>query len=371
MTKRVLIAVGGTGGHVYPAIALAKKLKEKNPELYIMFAGGGLHESRFFDRKSYPYHEIACGYFPLKHPITCLKSLGKVASGVWQSDRVIKEFNPDIVVGFGSYHSLPILLAAKMHRIPIVLHEGNVIPGKVNRLLSKYAVATGIQFPNAEEYLKGKAFVVDMPLREGLCSNTIVKDVCYDYFKLSPSRKTLLIFGGSQGAFTVNTLMKEAMASSESDFSKIQILHFTGDEEEAKKIAKHYEKLSVSATVKGFENDMGKAWEIADLVVGRAGANTIAEAIEFGVPCILIPYPYATDDHQTKNAQFMVNTIKGAIMFQEAELTPIVLSEELFRLLEHSPQTLDSMIESIKHYKISSQLQDMCTLVTKFIPSEE
>ncbi|MEC7840315.1 MAG: undecaprenyldiphospho-muramoylpentapeptide beta-N-acetylglucosaminyltransferase [Chlamydiota bacterium] len=371
MTKKVLIAVGGTGGHIYPAIALAKKLKEKNPGLYIMFGGGGLNKSRFFDRRAFPYREIACGYFPLKHPMTCLKSLGKVASGVWQSDRVIKEFNPDVVVGFGSYHSLPILLAAKMRGIPIILHEGNAIPGRVNRLLSKYAVATGIQFPEAEEYLKGESFIVDMPLREGLDSHSLSRDSGIEYYQLDASRKTLLVFGGSQGAFAINSLVGDAFEEFQGKISNIQVVHLTGDLEQTKKVSKQYEKLGVSAIVKEFESRMENAWVVADLVIARAGANTIAEAVEFEVPCILIPYPYATDDHQTKNAQFMVNTIKGAIVRREADLTPRLLSEDLMSLFDHSPQNLGSMKESIKNYKVKSQQKDMCSLVIQFIPSEE
>lgn len=367
MVKRVLIAVGGTGGHIYPAIALARKLKEQNPDTYLMFAGGGLHDSRFFDRAEFPYNEVACGYFPLKKPLTFLKSLGKVASGMWQSERIIKEFKPDIVVGFGSYHSLPILLTAKMHSIPIILHEGNAIPGRVNRLLAKNALFTGIQFPEAAKHLRGKTVEIDAPLREEAHNGNESLECSYNYFSLDSDKKTLLVFGGSQGAFAINKLIVQAMENYPGDIHKLQIVHFTGSSEETTRAVESYKKLGINHSVKDFESEIGKAWSVADLVLGRAGAGTIAEAIEFEVPAILIPYPHAMDDHQTKNAEFMATQVGGAVIFDQEGLIALDLAKELYKMLQKEPIISQKMKQSIKIYKENVQHQDMCSLVAELI----
>lgn len=371
MIKRVLIAVGGTGGHVYPAIALAQKLKEKYPDIYIMFAGGGLESNNYFDRKNYPYRQVACGYFPLKNPLKCLASLGRVISGVWQSEMMLSELNPDIVVGFGSYHSLPILLAAKRRSIPIVLHEANAIPGKVNRLLSRHALATGLHFPEAAKYLKGKTVEVGMPLRSHLNKEGIKKSDALEYYGLEPNRRTIMIFGGSQGAFAINKLALEAMRLYTGGRNLLQVLHMTGDLQEAQRALDVYNSLNIRACVKDFEPHMGKAWSVADLAIGRAGAGTIAEAIEFEVPAILIPYPYASEDHQSKNADFMVEVVGGAIKLVEKEVTPKVLSREIDLFFAENGEKLRKMKEAIINHKSSARQHDMCSLVSELIPSQE
>jgi UDP-N-acetylglucosamine--N-acetylmuramyl-(pentapeptide) pyrophosphoryl-undecaprenol N-acetylglucosamine transferase len=368
MVKRVLIAVGGTGGHIYPAIALARKLKEENPDIYLMFAGGGLHDNRFFDRAEFPYDEIACGYFPLKKPLTLLKSLGKVASGIWQSERLLKEFKPDIVVGFGSYHSLPVLLTAKMRSIPIVLHEGNAIPGRVNRLLAKHALFTGIQFPEAAQHLRGKTVEIDAPLRDELHQGQEDQQKALQYFQLADDKKTILIFGGSQGAFAINRLMVQVFAQYTGDIQRVQVIHFTGSSDEAERVSECYQNIGINHYVKDFETEMGKAWSAADLVVGRAGAGTIAEALEFEVPSILIPYPHAMDDHQSKNARFMVDEVKGGVEFTESELSSQCLSDEICSLLEKEPARFQKMKVAIINYKDNVQHQDLSSLVAELIP---
>ncbi|MEM1283691.1 MAG: UDP-N-acetylglucosamine--N-acetylmuramyl-(pentapeptide) pyrophosphoryl-undecaprenol N-acetylglucosamine transferase [Chlamydiota bacterium] len=368
MVKRVLIAVGGTGGHVYPAVALARKLKEKDPDIYLTFAGGGLNDSRFFDRAEFPYEEVACGYFPLRKPITLLKSLGKVASGILQSDKIIKEFKPNIVVGFGSYHTLPVLLTAKMRSIPIVLHEGNAVPGRVNRLLAKHAVFTGIQFPGAANLLKGKTVEIDAPLREEVQRNQQQKSDSLNYFNLNSEKNTLLVFGGSQGAFAINRLMTHALSKYPGDLQTLQVIHFTGNKEECERVRKHYDDIKVEHCVKDFEREIGKAWNVADLVVGRAGAGTIAEALEFEVPAVLIPYNYAMDDHQARNGEFMANIVGGALIFNEGEIDAEKLAGEIFNLLQKEPMTSQKMKQCMKDYKDKVQQQDLSTLVAELIP---
>lgn len=369
MARRILITVGGTGGHIYPAIALAKQLKERYSDLYVAFAGGGLGKNVFFDRQAFPYHEVSCGYFPLRRPFKCLQSLGKILKGVWQSGRLIKSCKPDIIVGFGSYHSLPILLSAKLHSIPFLLHEANIVPGKVNRLLSKYALATGIHFPLTSQHINGKTVSVGMPLRKEMVKGSCERDDSYRYFNLSPQRNTVLIFGGSQGAFAINRLMAKVIEYCSCDTLNIQILHFSGDRAETESMRRIYEKHNVAACVKDSEVHMERAWTVADIVIGRAGAGTIAEQLEFEVPGILIPYPHAADDHQNENAQYMVKSIGGSLMHLENELDPIVIAKEIHTLLDGQTGYLDKMQRAMAAYKENLEKHDLCSLINTLIPS--
>ncbi len=368
MKQRVLIAAGGTGGHVYPAVALAKKIKEENPETEIFFAGCSLTESPYFDRTSFPFKEINSGKFPLKNPVTCLKSAGKVLSGIYQSRQLIKTFRPDIVVGFGSYHSLPVLIAAKMQNVPMILHEGNAYPGKVNRFFSGYAKATGIQFPQASAYLRNKTYQTTMPLRPNVSHRNISRKDALAFYGFNPTKQTVLVFGGSQGALSLNRLLEQSIAQYPGDPSLLQILHLTGHIDPQETLQKNYNAKGVLAVVKPFEEEMGYAWAVADLMIGRAGAGTIAEAIEFEVPSVFIPYPHAADDHQTKNGEYMANTVKGALLFQEESLTPKILSDTLFELLEKNPEEKEKMKKAVREYKSTVTQYNMSALVVELIP---
>lgn len=368
MVRRILITVGGTGGHIFPAIAVAQKLKEQYSDIYVAFAGGGLSENRFFDGQAFPYHDIACGYFPLKNPLKCIKSLGKMALGVRQSERVIKAFKPDLVIGFGSYHSLPMLIASKLLSVPFILHEANTIPGKVNRLLSRYALATGVHFPEASHYLKGKTVPVGMPLRKEMSKAALNRAESFKHYGLSEKKKTLLVFGGSQGAFAINKVMCDALRTYPGDFDMIQVLHFSGHPDETVAVSKAYKECGVTACVRDYEPFMQKAWSIADLVISRAGAGTIAEEVEFEVPGLLIPYPHATDDHQRKNAEHMVDVINGAEMILEKDLDPKDLAKRVYTLLEEEPQQLATMKSAIVAFKQNAEHYDLNSLIHEILP---
>lgn len=368
MVKRVLIAVGGTGGHIYPALAFAKKLKKTAPWVNLMFAGGGLRKSRYFDRGEFPYDEISCGYFSLRKPLMFFKSLGKILSGTWKSRSIIKKFKPDLIVGFGSYHSLPLLLAAKMRSVPFILHEANALPGRVNRLFAKHALFTGIQFSGAAQYLSGKTIAVEAPLRDELRRAKGNRKEAFDYFRFKEDLPVLLVFGGSQGAVAINQLIVQAATRYPNGFEKIQVIHFTGCLQEAGHVSRSYQALGAVHFVKDFEKEVGLAWAIADLFVGRAGAGTLAEAIEFEVPSILIPYPHAKDGHQEVNARFVAEEIGAAILCREAEATPQRIVNEIFSLLQKEPERLLKMKQAIKNYKENVQHQDLSSLVADCIP---
>lgn len=367
MKKKILIAVGGTGGHIFPALSLAKKLLTDHSNIHIEFAGGGLSSSRFFSHKEYSCNDISCGYLPFKKPFTCLKNIGKIIYGTFQSFFLIKKISPEIIVGFGSYHSLPLLIAAKLFRIPIVLHEANAIPGKVNKLFAKTSKAVCISFPTAAKYLKGKTYLVKMPLRDDVENKKSSKEEALQYYNLSFSKKTLLVFGGSQGAFSLNRLIIDLLKCYNGNLQKIQIIHLVGSENDVSFFQETYHQLGLSNFVKAFENNMEKAWSAADLVISRAGAGTIAEAIEFETPSIFVPFPYATDDHQSLNAAYMVDIVKGAYVFHEGKDNLHSLAQLLVELMEIMPQKLQNLKFELKKYKEKRDNQELCSLVTQFI----
>lgn len=365
MQKKLLITVGGTGGHVFPAITLAKQMIKAIPGLQILFVGGGLSRNRYFERETFSYKDIPCGTLPLRKPITAFRNIFRIGKGVLTSRQIIKEFSPQLVVGFGSYHTLPMLLAAKTLGIPIVLHEANRIPGKVNRLMSPYAKLTGVHFPDTAKHLRGHIKEIPIPLREGYRNGTISKAKARAHFNLEPDRMTILSFGGSQGAHAVNFLVADALSGISS--SKIQVLHFTGDPETTRKIRDKYADNGIPSCVKDFETRMDLAWQASDCVISRSGASTMSEELEFEVPGILIPYPFATENHQEFNADFMVENVGGAIKRIEKGLTVERLQQDIAGLLANDAKDIKTMKQAMSRYKTNVQPKNLSSIIQEML----
>lgn len=303
---KVLIATGGTGGHLFPAKQLAELLKGAE----VLFAGHKLETTPFFDRKI-PFREIVSASSVKKWPA--------LLKGAWQGLKLILSFQPDVVVGFGSFHSFPVLLAAAILRKKIVLFEANCTLGKVNRFFVPFAQKVAFQFPIAHP----KAVYVPLLPWTG----TRVRTKKYER---DPDRFTILVFGGSQGAAFINKTFCEAAKLLTFPF---RVIHLTGKDASGV-------KYSVPAHVLPFEEEMAAAYEAADLVVSRCGAGTTAELIRFGKPAVLIPYPYA-HDHQRKNGEYLG---EGARILLQKEATPERLAfeiEQLKKNLEMHKQALE------------------------------
>lgn len=339
--KRILITAGGTGGHLYPAQALAQQLMRSIPpnkvlssevlSSEVLFVAGGLKTNRFFDQSRFAFRSISCS------PLNGLRGLAHLIQGFWQSVKIIKEFKPDVVVGFGSYYTIPVILAARYLQIPIVLHEANSIPGRANKWMAYFATAVGVHFPVTASFFAGKAYEVGLPLREGFSLDAVEKREALARYGLSGEHKTLLICGGSQGAEPINELMLGCFLVLQE--LSLQVIHLTGNPVSAEKFKALYQTQGIAAHVTVFEKEMQMAWRAADGFIGRSGAATIAESIEFEVPGILIPYPHATDQHQDKNADFLVETVGSAMKFSQSKLTPAALEsaiELLFSKEKHN-----------------------------------
>lgn len=359
MTKRILITVGGTGGHIFPAIALGNQLRKNGADL--LFVGGNLSANPYFDQEDFSHRSISCATFKKKNPWALMKTMTKILWGIRQSVNILAAYKPNIIVGFGSYYTLPILLAAYFKSVPFILHEANSIPGKVNRLLSKYAAAAGVHFPETGHLLNCKTYEVGLPLRPSYYKGSSTKSQARDYFNLQHSLFTILIFGGSQGAVSLNNLVSKAFAEHLMDLKDFcQIIHLTGDRSSSNVLSDYYKKIGFKSCVKPFESRMDLAWQAADISIARAGAGTIAEQMEFEVPGILIPYPHATDNHQDKNADFLVKTVGGAVKKKESDLTPLLLAQEL---RSFSLEKQKGMSQAMSDYKYTYRVKNFCNLI--------
>lgn len=313
MRKKILIAAGGSGGHLFPAQQLAHQLQESSD---VLIVGHNVGASPFFLKKI-PFQDISA-VAPKKGQY--LRFIFASCKGLLQSIRIILRFSPDVVVGFGSYHTFPVLLASAIFRKKIVLFEANCILGQVNRLFAPVAKKIAIQFPLAQPLSKS-VLVPLLPWGKKGSEKSISREDARIYFGLHPHRTTLLIFGGSQGASFFNEIMPKVILPG------IQVIHCTG-------------KGSViypngNACVKEFEKRMDLAYMAADVVVCRSGAGTLSELIRYKKPSLLIPYPFATDNHQLVNARFLVNQVKGARLLEQSQATCDHIAQEVGILLNH------------------------------------
>jgi UDP-N-acetylglucosamine--N-acetylmuramyl-(pentapeptide) pyrophosphoryl-undecaprenol N-acetylglucosamine transferase len=351
---KVLITTGGTGGHIFPAQALATQLYAKG--INVLFAGGGLRTNKYFKKETYFYIEVASSP-PFKGNI--FKAWWNILRGVVQSLKVIAKYKPNLVIGFGSFYSFPVLVAAKLKKIPIILFEPNAIPGKVNRLFSRWALLSTLQFEEASRWMKGKCIEVKMqvPVKK------TEQGEAREYFYLDPQRFTFLVFGGSQGAESINHIFSQAISSLELEKSKFQVIHITGKTESAEQVRRWYATQGIQSCVKAFEEHMEKAWSSADYVVCRSGAWTVAEQIAAGVPALFIPFPRATDNHQEANAR-VVEKRGGAVTCEEAQLD----LETMGRLVQANinPQRLDKMRASIASFKDENK-KELSDIIYEFL----
>ncbi len=360
--KKILIAAGGTGGHLFPAQALADKMQENYPDAEILFAGEGLNSNKYFLKERFLFQQIASATPMRSNP---LKAFGSIAKGCIQSFKLLFQFKPSIVIGFGSFHTFPLLVAATLMRIPFVLYESNCLPGRVNRLFSRFAVISTVQFSEASNALHGRVVEVTMPLWESSRQKIVSVGEARAYFGLHSEVTTILVFGGSQGSNAINAIVVEALKALAAKGKKFQVIHLAGKAEKADDIRCEYLLHGVTCCVKGFEDRMTIAWRAADLVICRAGAASLAEQIAFEVPGILVPYPYASEQHQTKNALFMQEQVQGGRCILEEHFEPVTLSFEIAKFLDAG--YVNKMKENIRNFKNRQVRSDLFSVINNLL----
>lgn len=333
---RLLLTGGGTGGHLFPAVATAEKFQEIVPGTEVLFVG----TKRKIDTKSlatygFVSESIVCYGLKGKSPLELLKAVCVLPLSLVQALKVIISFKPDVILGVGGYVTGPVVVAGKLLGVPTLIHEQNSIPGLANRKLGKIARRICLSLPGSEQFFPGeKVCFTGNPVRCDILSLT------EDSTARSRDIKTLLVLGGSQGASAVNRLVADAIALlTESEQQNLRIIHQTGEKDE-ETIKREYKKHNVQAEVSAFFSAMHDVYGMADLVVSRAGATSLAEMSVLGKPVILIPYPYAADNHQEKNGAIYVSG-GGALQFKEKDLTGDKLAHAISMLLSDERKLAD------------------------------
>jgi len=332
---RLLLAGGGTGGHLFPAVALAQQLMQQDEKAEVLFVGTkkGL-EQRLLPQIGLPLATVDMVGVVGRGWRGKLELIPKLVKSMFQAKKIVGDFKPDLLIGFGGYASVPVLLIAKMTGIPYMIHEQNAIPGLSNRLLAKGAKSICLSFASGNNgFNPDRVRVTGNPLRQGLES---VKAGL-------PQPGKLLIFGGSLGAQAINKAVVEMLPLLKNWENIPQILHQTG-EKDFQQVQQAYRDAEFDpAQVVPFIDDMATAYSDASLVVCRAGATTLAELTVCGRPAILIPFPFAAKDHQTANAR-VLEDINAAVILPQDELSPERLAILLVDLL-NDRQKLQFMAE--------------------------
>jgi UDP-N-acetylglucosamine--N-acetylmuramyl-(pentapeptide) pyrophosphoryl-undecaprenol N-acetylglucosamine transferase len=336
---RVLIAGGGTGGHLYPGIALARELLARHAEATVTFVGtaAGL-ESRVVPREGFALDLIRVAGLKGKSLPARLSGLALLPLAAVDAWRVISRRRPDVVVGVGGYASGPVLLVAALRGRPTMLLEQNAMPGLTNRLLAHVVQAAAVTFADAERFFPGRAFVAGNPVRPEFFRNREEAHDDQDGSRQAQPRNAarVLIFGGSQGAHAINVALVEAAARLAGSGVPMAVTHQTG-ERDVGLVRAAYAAAGVAARVEAFLFEMDREMRQADVVIARAGATTIAELSAVGRAAILVPLPTATDDHQRRNAEAFARA-GAAIVIEQRDLTGERIARELLALAGDEPR---------------------------------
>ncbi|WP_141326185.1 undecaprenyldiphospho-muramoylpentapeptide beta-N-acetylglucosaminyltransferase [Myxococcus sp. AB025B] len=352
---KVLIAGGGTGGHLFPGIALAEEVVTRHHANEVVFVGTerGL-EARVVPREGYPLELVKVQGLKGKGFFSLLKALIALPLAFIESFRILARQKPDVVVGVGGYASGPVVLAAWLMGIPTAIQEQNALPGLTNKVLGKVVRVVFIAFEEARQFFpEKKVQLIGNPIRRKLMDNYLRSHVAHEHF-------SVLVFGGSLGARGLNQRMLEALDSLGDLKGELRFVHQTG-KNDLEMVRKGYQDKGFDADVVEFIDDMSSAYAKADLVICRAGATTLAELTVCKKASILVPFPHATDDHQTVNARALVDA-GAALMFQESELTGAKLAEAL-RTLKAHPERLKGMEKKaalLGRPEAAKELADVC-----------
>jgi UDP-N-acetylglucosamine--N-acetylmuramyl-(pentapeptide) pyrophosphoryl-undecaprenol N-acetylglucosamine transferase len=339
---RVVIAGGGTGGHLFPGIAIAKAFLRKNSNTSIMFIGTikGI-EKKIVPREGFRINYITTSGFKNRSILEKIISLIEIPLSIIQSMIYLIGFRPDIVVGIGGYASGSVGISSYLLRIPLVIQEQNIIPGVTNKILGKFATKVFTSFEDTAKYFTGKTEYTGNPIREEIA------ELGNEKITQAKEEFSILVMGGSQGASSINNAIVSALEFLKSIKHKLEITIQTGE--------MSFEKILKAANVSGFNikvypfiEDMPQAYKKADLVISRSGATTLAEITASGRAAMLIPFPFAADNHQELNALELVR--KGAaIMVHNRDLTGKRIADEILNLVNNRAKLFSMMEESKKN----------------------
>jgi UDP-N-acetylglucosamine--N-acetylmuramyl-(pentapeptide) pyrophosphoryl-undecaprenol N-acetylglucosamine transferase len=345
---RVVIAGGGTGGHVIPALAIAQQLK-KRYEAEVLFIGTARGiETRLVPQAGFPLELIKVGALKNVSLLTRAKTMLDLPRALWTAGRMLTDFDPDIVIGVGGYASGPAMFAAIRRRIPTVAFEPNVVPGFANRIVARWVSAAAVHFQETCSYFKN-CKVTGVPVRDA-------------FFHISPKiagAPTLLVFGGSQGARAINQAMIASLRGLRDRIPTLHIIHQTGTRDHGEVLAA-YRESGISSEVHSFIDDMPGMFARADLIVCRSGASTVGEITAAGKAAIFVPFPRAADDHQNVNARALERA-GAAVVVEESALDAAYLVDTIAVLIGDAPRlkAMSVAARSLAHPNAVEEIADM------------
>ena len=365
---RVVIAGGGTGGHLFPGIAIAQEFLAKNAESNVLFVGTGKpFETSILSETGFTHKRITAEGFKGRGVWHQLVSILKVPKGIIESISILKDFKPHIVIGVGGYSAGPLVMGARLLGIKIVLHEQNILPGITNRILSRFADRICVSF---EETIMGV-----IPKKNRFTGNPIRKEIvqCAETLrntniKASTKAKkfTILILGGSQGAHSINMALLEALEHLENR-ENIFFVHQTGIQDETQ-VKQKYNGHGIENDTRAFFKDMARQYQSADLIICRAGATTVAEIKAIGKGAIFVPFPFAADNHQVLNARSL-EKVGAAEMILEKDLSGKALAERINYYVQR-PEALQQMAvrsRDLGRVDAAAMIVDNCYELVGFI----
>ena len=352
---RAILAGGGTGGHVIPALAIANELKKSyGAEVLFIGTARGI-ENRLVPAAGFPLQLVRVGALKNVSLMTGAKTAFDLPRAVWDASRMLNEFAPDVVIGVGGYASGPAMLAAVVKHIPTLAFEPNVVPGFANRVVAHFVSGAAVHFEETAKYFR-RAEVTGVPVRQAFFEIPVLSN------KKRGGTPTLLVFGGSQGAHAINEAMIRCLPELRRQAPGIHIIHQTGERDYNDALAA-YQSLGEAAEVFKFIEDMPAAFARADLVVCRSGASTVAEITAAGKPAIFVPFPRATDDHQRVNAEALARS-GAAVVVEESKLEGVWLAETIAALLG-DPARLARMSESARELAHPTAARDIAAMAVR------
>jgi UDP-N-acetylglucosamine--N-acetylmuramyl-(pentapeptide) pyrophosphoryl-undecaprenol N-acetylglucosamine transferase len=336
----IIIAGGGTGGHIFPALAVAKELQETVDGVSLTFVGTvrGI-ESKIVPKEGYNIRFIRSEGLLGKNIFATIKSVLKIPFSLKDSYRILHDIKPDMVFGVGGYSSGPVVLCARLMGIPTVIHEQNILPGFTNKMLGKIVDAIAVTYHESmRSFPKEKTCLTGNPVRIEILKGD--RERGYERFSLAKDRFTIFVFGGSQGASNINKAVGEALVFLEPFIEKIQFLHQTGDRD-CDAMKEVYRARGFKGTVLPFAYEMADAYAVADLIISRAGATTLSELTVCGKAAILVPYPLSAGNHQEINARKLWD-IGASQMILDNDMNGKKLAD-MIRYLIQDPEALGEM----------------------------
>lgn len=358
---RAILAGGGTGGHVIPALAIANELKRSySAECLFIGTARGI-ENRLVPAAGFPLQLVRVGALKNVSLTTRLRTAFDLPRALWDAGRMLNEFAPDVVIGVGGYASGPAMLSAVIKHIPTLAFEPNVVPGFANRIIAKFVSGAAVHFEETARYFR-HGEITGVPVRHA-------------FFEIPPKRggtPTLLVFGGSQGAHAINEAMIRCLPVLQREAPGIHIIHQTGERDYNDALAA-YERQAASSSftfeVFKFIEDMPAAFARADLLVCRSGASTVAEITAAGKPAIFVPFPRAADDHQRVNAEALARH-GAAVVVEESKLEGVWLAETIAALLQDS-RRLHQMSHAARELSHPNAAKDIAAIAARVAGIQE